>query len=463
MLRHVPDLFRAASLAALALAFATPARAALKPEEARAIAKEAYVYGYPLVDEYRLLYTYAVDTNSPDYKAPFNTIKSTARVYTPEDKVPTPNSDTQYSYAALDLRAEPVVLTLPAVEKDRYDSVQLVDLYSYNFGYLGTPGNEGGSFLIAGPTWKGETPKGVDTVIRADTELAIAIYRTQLKSPADLDNVKKIQAGYQVQPLSAFLNQPAQPAARKIEFVPPLTEKEQRSSPRFFDILAFVLQFCPTLPDEAALRERFVKIGVVPGKPFDLKSLSREVRGGFVKGMIDGDKEIANLRKTTNSSAGLFGSRAELGTDYVKRALAAQMGNFGNSKKEAFNVVYGGDATGQPLDAAKHGYVLHFAKGALPPAKGFWSLTMYGLPQQLLVANPLNRYLINSPMLPGLKRDADGGLTLYLQSESPGKALESNWLPAPKGPFAAALRIYLPEPSVLDGTWKAPAVEARKD
>src|SRR5262249_3139270 len=157
-----------------------------------------------------------------------------------------------------------------------------------------------------------------------------------------------------------------------------------------------------------------------------LNSLSREVRGGFVKGMIDGEKEITELRKTTKSSAGLFGSRAELGTNYVKRALAAQMGNFGNSKEEAFNVVYAGDATGRPLDAAKHGYVLHFAKGALPPAKGFWSLTMYGLPQQLLVANPLNRYLINSPMLPGLKRDPDGGVTLYLQSESPGKELEAN-------------------------------------
>ena len=469
MLRCIPTLLRAGSLVLAVTALAAPALAEpakVKPDdEARKIAKEAYVYGYPLVDNYRLLYAYSVDAKSPDYKAPFNTIKSTAHVFTPEDKVPTPNSDTQFSYAALDLRAEPVVLTLPPIEKDRYDSVQLVDLYSYNFAYLGTraTGNGGGSFVIAGPDWKGETPKGVAKVIRADTQLALAIFRTQLKSAADLDNVKKIQAGYKLQTLSAFLGKPAPPAAPKIEFVPPVTEKEQRSSPRFFDILAFVLQFCPTLPEEAALRASFEKIGVVPGKPFLHKGLSPEVRAGFVKGMMEGQQEIVNLRAQTRTSSGLFGSRAEVGTNYVKRALAAQMGNFGNSKDEAFTVVYGSDGANQPLDAAKQRYVLHFAKGTLPPAKAFWSLTMYGLPQQLLVANPLNRYEVNSPMLSGLKRDPDGGLTLYVQSDSPGKERESNWLPAPKGPFAAALRLYLPEPSVLDGSWKAPAPEARKD
>ena len=470
MLRRLPTLLRAGSLALAlvalgAIALAAPPAAKVKPDdETRKIVKEAYVYGYPLVDDYRLLYTYAVDTKSPDYKAPFNTIKSTARVFKPEDKVPTPNSDIQFSYAALDLRAEPVVLTLPPIEKERYNSVQLVDLYSYNFDYLGTraTGNGGGSFLVAGPDWKGETPKGVAKVIRADTQLALAIYRTQLKAPADLDNVKKIQAGYKLQTLSAFLGK-APPAAPKIEFVPPLEEKKERSSPRFFDILAFLLQFCPTLPEETALRASFEKIGVVPGKPFVLNGLSNEIRAGFVKGMMEGQQEIVNLRAQTRTSSGLFGSRAELGTNYVKRALAAQMGNFGNSKEEFFNIVYGSDGAGQSLDAAKQRYVLHFAKGALPPAKAFWSLTMYGLPQQLLVANPLNRYEINSPMLPGLKRDPDGGLTIYVQSDSPGKERESNWLPAPKGPFAAALRIYLPEASVLDGSWKASAMEVRKD
>ncbi|HVN36721.1 MAG TPA: DUF1254 domain-containing protein [Myxococcota bacterium] len=466
MLRRIPTLLRAAGLALGVIALAAPALAELTPDAAHSIAKEAYVYGYPLIDEYRMLYAYAVDTKSPAYKAPFNTIKSEARVFTPEDKaVSAPNSDTAYSYAVLDLRAEPLVFTLPPIEKDRYYSVQLVDLYSYNFGYLGTraTGNSGGSFLVAGPGWKGETPKGVVQVIRADTELGLAIYRTQLKGPADLDTVKKIQSGYKLQTLSAFLGKPAPPAAPKIDFVPPLSEKKQRMSPRFFSILAFVLRFCPTLPDETALRERFAKIGVVPGKPFVMTGLSREVRLAFVSGIKEGQQEIDALRAKTKTSSGLFGSRTELGTNYVKRALAAQMGNFGNSKDEAFNLVYGSDGAGQPLDASKQRYVLHFAKGALPPAKAFWSLTMYRLPQQLLVANPLNRYLINSTMLSGLKRDPDGGLTLYVQSDSPGKDHESNWLPAPKGPFAAALRLYLPEAPVLDGSWKAPVMEAHKD
>ncbi|HEX5068530.1 MAG TPA: DUF1214 domain-containing protein, partial [Myxococcota bacterium] len=202
---------------------------------------------------------------------------------------------------------------------------------------------------------------------------------------------------------------------------------------------------------------RFEKIRVVPGgKPFTLDGLSKEERIGFVKGMIQGQQEIDKLRAQTKSSSGLFGDRATLGTDYVKRALAAQVGIYGNSKQEAFYVIYASDSEGGALDASKERYTLHFAKDALPPAKAFWSLTMYKLPESLLVANPLKRYLINSPMLPGLKRDADGGITLYLQADSPGSELESNWLPAPKGPFAAALRIYLPEASVLDGKWKAP-------
>ena len=464
MLRSVLSAPRLASLLLAASLLPAAARAELTQEEARAIVKEAYVYGFPLVDDYRVLYGFAVDAKGPEFKAPFNAIRNEARVFTPADKtVQTPNSDTPYSFAALDLRAEPIVLTLPAVEAGRYYSVQLVDLYTYNFAYLGTraTGNGGGSFAIAGPGWKGETPKGVQKVIRADTELALAIYRTQLFDAADIENVKKIQAGYKVQTLSAFLGRPAPPAAPKLDFIAPLTPKEQLSSPRFFEILNFVLKLCPTLPTETALRARFAKIGVVPGQPFDVKNLSKEVRVGFARGTIDAHKEIAALHATAKSSSGLYGSREFLGTEYVKRALAARMGIYGNSREETFYIPYQTDSAGAALDAAKQRYTLHFAKDALPPVRAFWSVTMYGLPDRLLVANPIGRYLINSPMLPRLKRDADGGITLYLQSESPGKELEPNWLPAPKGSFFTVLRLYLPKPEVLDGHWKAPALEAR--
>jgi len=132
------------------------------------------------------------------------------------------------------------------------------------------------------------------------------------------------------------------------------------------------------------------------------------------------------------------------------------LGIYGNTKQEAMYPMYKADAAGQPLDAAKHRYTVHFAPGQLPPVHAFWSLTMYQMPSSLLVANPLNRYLINSPMLADLKRDADGGLTLYIQRESPGTGKESNWLPAPAGPFACVLRLYWPKEAALSGTWQAP-------
>ena len=218
------------------------------PEEARAIAKDAYIYGFPMVDNYRIQYAYFVDTKNPEYKAPWNHIANIPRVYTPTDTaIQTPNSDTPYSMVGMDLRAEPVVLTVPPIEKDRYFSIQLIDAYTFNFAYIGSraTGNDGGSFVIAGPGWKGETPKGVKEVIRSETELGIAAYRTQLFDPADLDNVKKIQAGYKAEPLSAFLGQQAPTAAPAIDFIKPLTPDQEKTSLEFFNVLNFILQFCP--------------------------------------------------------------------------------------------------------------------------------------------------------------------------------------------------------------------------
>src|SRR5580704_7903138 len=187
-----------AGAALLSVAPIMPARAqtSVTPAQARAIAKEAYVYGYPMVDSYRIQYAYFVDRGNPEYKAPWNQIRNFSRVFTPEDKaVQTPNSDTPYSFLGMDLRAEPVVLTVPPIEEERYFSIQLIDAYTFNFDYIGSrsTGNDGGRFLIAGPDWKGdEPPKGVKKVIRAETELVLAPYRTQLFNPGDIDNVKKV-------------------------------------------------------------------------------------------------------------------------------------------------------------------------------------------------------------------------------------------------------------------------------
>lgn len=433
--------------------------------EIRAIAKEAYIYGFPMVDSYRIQYAYFVNTQNPEYKASWNQIRNIARVFTPEDKaVQTPNSDTPYSMLGLDLRAEPMVLTVPEIEPERYFSIQLVDLYTFNFEYIGSraTGNGGGVFVIAGPGWQGETPSGVSKVIRTETEFVQAIYRTQLFNPADLDQVKEIQAQYQLQPLSEFLGQSAPASAPPVAFVPPLTPDAQKTSLEFFGILNFLLQFCPPVPSEVDLRSRFAQIGLEAGQEFSADALAPEVKEAMAQGVADAWAEFAALKKQVDAgqvtSGDLFGTRDYLQNNYLYRMAAAVLGIFGNSKQEAMYPFYTVDAEGQPLSGANR-YTLHFAADQLPPVNAFWSLTMYELPASLLVANPLNRYLLNSPMLPQFQRDADGGLTFYIQTESPGADLESNWLPAPAGPFFCAMRLYWPKAEALDGTWTAPAMQ----
>jgi hypothetical protein len=444
--------------------FAVATTSSAETAEARAIAKELYAFGVPLVDTYKTIYAFNVDKNNPQYKGPFNSILNIARVFTPEDTAfVTPNSDTPYSFAALDLRAEPVVITVPKLEKGRYFVFQLMDLYTFNFDYIGSraTGNGGGSFLIAGPGWAGETPKGITKVIRAETALVSVVGRTQLFSPADLDKVKRIQAGYKVQPLSSFLGTAPPAPAPAVAWIPPMAPGTERTSLEFFNQVAFLLQFAePPHPSEVELRRRFAKIGVVPGKPFDAAAVSPETRAALEAGMKDAQMEIdARRRSLAGRTDMLFGTREFLKNDYVARATGTQVGIGANSRDEAMYPILDKDASGQPLDARQHRYVLRFAKGQLPPVNAFWSITMYDVPKQLLVKNPLGRYLINSPMLPTLHPDADGGLSIYIQASSPGKAKESNWLPAPAGPFMVALRYYWPKPELLNAQWVTPPVE----
>jgi len=446
-------------------AVATARAAETTTAEARAIAKEAYTYGYPMVDSYRILHAYFVDQKSPEYKGPWNVIRNVPRVFTPEDKaVQTPNSDTPYSTVGMDLRSEPIVLTVPPIEKGRYFSIQLIDLYTHNFGYIGSraTGNEGGIFLIAGPNWKGRPPQGV-SLIRSETDWVLAVYRTQLFSPSDLDNVKKIQARYKAELLSTFLGQPALPAAPTIDFIKPLTPATQKASLEFFNILNFTLQFCPTNPSEAELFARFARIGVGSGKTFGASKLSHDTKEAIEAGMADAWAEQAALKKRIDAreltSGDLFGTREDLKNNYAYRMAGAIIGIYANSKAEAMYPAYTVDAGGQALDAATYRYTLRFEPGRLPPVNAFWSLTMYELPSSLLTANQLNRYLLNSPMLPAMKSDADGGLTLYIQHESPDTDKEANWLPAPNGPFFMALRLYWPKEEALNGKWTAPALK----
>jgi hypothetical protein len=439
----------------------------LTPDEARAIAKEAYIYGFPLVDSYRIQYAYFVDHNDPEYKGPWNQVHHTARVYTPNDKtVQSPNSDTPYSMVGADLRAEPLVLSVPEVEQGRYYSAQFIDWYTHNFAYVGSraTGNGAGSYLLAGPAWKGGQQAGIKEVLRCETEFAFIILRTQLFSAGDIENVRKIQAGYKVQPLSAFLGQPAPSSTPKTHFLQPLSAREERTSLEFFNDLDFVLRFCPVHPSETELWKRFALLGIGAGKQFDSQGLSEEQRRAVEDGRADAWRTFAEFKKqqvdTGKAVSGdLFGSRDYLKNNYLYRMTAAVLGIYGNSKEEAMYPTYFTDAAGQKLDGANYSYQLCFAPRRLPPVNAFWSLTLYELPASLLYANPLNRYLINSSMLPGLKRDGDGALTLYVQHDSPGADKESNWLPAPGGPFCLVLRLYWPKPEATKGSWKAPALE----
>jgi hypothetical protein len=277
---------------AAVLEFATIRAADITPSETKAIAEEGFIYGLPIVMNYGVEYEYSVDKSNPQYKAPFNQIKNEARVYTYKDTaIVTPNSDTPYSLLWLDLRAEPIVLSVPAVEKPRYYSVMLCDGNTFNYGYIGSraTGPEPGDYMVVGPGWKGETPAGIKKVFNSSTQFSAVAYRTQLFNPEDMPNVVKIQSGYKVQPLSAFLKQPAPPAAPAVDF--PKINKEMVKT-GFFDYLAYSLQFAPPGPEEKEIREKLARLGVEAGKKFDFKSLSPEQQKAVVEGVTAGEEKI---------------------------------------------------------------------------------------------------------------------------------------------------------------------------
>ncbi|MFA5958578.1 DUF1254 domain-containing protein [Hyphomicrobium sp.] len=471
------DLLCSAAMAALVATttMCSPAIAQNKAEwpsllEAKDIAEEGFIYGLPLVMYYAVMQEFAVDKNSGQFKAPFNEIKSLHHVATPEDTaVITPNSDTPYSFIWLDLRAEPMVISVPMVKKDRYFAVQLIDGNTYNFGYIGTraTGTEPGDYLVVGPGWKGETPPGIKKVFSSTTPFPLALIRTQLFDPGDMPNVEEIQAGYKAEPLSAFLKQPAPPAAPKIEFVPATTAGIKNN---FFEYLDAALQFVPETQRDKAIRAKLARIGVGPGKTFVFKDLSLEHKAEILVGMRQGDdkvdKWLAGGNKNINgwNVGSFFGDEAFYNGDWLMRAGAAKGGLLGNDAVEAMYPYTRTDATGEPLDGSKHKYTITFAPGQLPPVNAFWSVTMYDGKSQLLVKNPINRYLINSPMLSAMKKEADGSLTLYIQKDSPGADKEANWLPAPDDKIYLVMRLYWPKtttPSILppgEGTWQPPGV-----
>jgi hypothetical protein len=306
-------------------------------------------------------------------------------------------------------------------------------------------------------------------VFRSASHFAFSLFRTQLFSAADMPQVAALQDAYRLQPLSAFLGQPAPAPAATIDF--PKVDRELAKK-NFFDYLDFALQFIPPSAAEKPLRARLASIGIGPDKRFAFSELPWTHRLAVLWGMRQGSRHIDQaLEKMGNNINGWQigalsgGADANLTGDWLTRAMVTRAGIYALDAEEAVYPLTRALADGTPLDTGKHAYRLTFQADELPPAQAFWSITLYDAESQFLVRNPLDRYLINSSMLPQLQSNADGSITLYIQQHSPGAALESNWLPGPDGPIYLVMRLYWPRlqaPSVLPagkGSWQPPALQ----
>ena len=439
--------------------------ASLTPDEARAIAEEAYIFSFPILESYKMLFAQALFEGSGAYEAPLNVMKHKTVLLGPDyTLIVRPNNDTFYSIVWLDLRGDPIVISVPAIPLDRYYSFQLIDLYTHNFAYIGSraTGPDAGDYLIAGPRWDGDVPDGIDGVIRSETELAVALGRTAVFGEDDVPAAMTIQEQYKATPLSQFMG--GAPPAPKPELSLPPYNPQQASSAGFVALVNALLPFIVPDPSEAELWKRFAAIGV-GNSEFSVEELDPEIRSAIDAGVAAAIEKIqgavSELGRRENGwslTEGAFGTREAMQGKYLTRSAAAFFGLWGNSLEEAFYPDAAFDADGDSLDGSKHSYVLHFAADALPPVKGFWSLSMYKLPEQLFIRNPIDRYTIGDRTR-DLEYGEDGSLTLYIQHESPGAGREANWLPAPDGPFSVTARLYWPDPDALDPLWVPPAIE----
>ncbi|MEV7179193.1 DUF1254 domain-containing protein [Kitasatospora sp. NPDC093679] len=437
----------------------------------RGTAAEAWIWGLPMLENYRTLHAQAVDEADPRYVGGFGVFRHYPHPFTPANTdVVTPNNDTPYSLAWLDLRAEPWVLEVPAT--DRYHVLPLHDLDTCYVGFVGsrTTGNGAGRHLVLGPDHRGTPGEGFDGVLHADTRLVGIVGRTHLAGPEDVPALERVQAGYRLRPLSAHLGTEPPPSAP--DPVWPVWREEVLDGLEFFSFLDFLLGFFPVLPADADLRRRLAELGVGTGD-FEPAALPLGIRGAMARGIADARTRLSAAVAGSHDSTALFGTRVQLGTDHLGRAIGVLRGLYGLPVEEAWYTAWTteedpdsagglgsaggrGGAGGRPLDGSVRSYLLRFPPGGRPPARYFWSVTVYGLPDQLLVDNPVDRYSIGD-RTPGLTADEDGGLTLRLRHERPEDPREqANWLPVPAGPFMAVLRVYGPEPTVLDGRWQRP-------
>lgn len=439
----------------------------IPPSEAQQIAEEAYIYAYPMLEHYKMMFAMAMYPQSGAYTAPFNVMYHNPELSTPKDTIIVrPNNDTFYSGVWFDLSEQPQVLKVPKIEDNRYYSFQIIDLYTHNIGYVGTraTGFEGGSYLFAGPNWDGEVPDGINKVFRSEGNYLLALGRTQVFGPDDLETTKKVLEGFSVESLNVFNGLSEVAKIPENPNIPPF-DPNQIKNVNFISYLNALMATASIHPSEKELFDIFSKIGIEPGRIVNEADLDPELKEAIERGIANAMKkieaEVSNLGERQNGwmlISGAFGNREAMQGKYLRRAAAAYFGLWGNNLEEAYYPEANVDEDGEELDGSKHNYTIHFEADRLPPVKAFWSFTMYKLPEQLLVANEINRYIIASNTK-GLKYNADGSLDIYIQKENPGPELESNWLPAHDGPFSLQARFYWPEPESLDPLYVPPVVQ----
>jgi len=437
-------------------------------DQAAEIAVEAYVFGYPLVlmDVTRQVMTAVPKAGA--LKAPVNQFIHVREFPDPTfTEVVSPNADTLYSTAWLDLTKEPIILSVPDVGK-RYYLMEMLDSWTNVFAAPGTrtTGNGRGDFAIVGPQWKGKLPADVKE-IKSPTNMVWLLGRTQTNGKEDYAAVRSIQDQYKLTPLSAWgkdykLPDNAPVAAGIDVKTPPVEQVAKMDAATFFARLNILMKDNPPANADVSAVNSVAAIGVAPGTPFDLKSLDPAVAKS-VEGSVKAAQAKIAAEAGKPHGKKVYGwdvmtNLGRYGTDYLFRSVVALVGLGANLPEDALYPRATEDTDGQPLAGASS-YVVHFPKEQLPPVNAFWSLTMYNS-KQFFIQNPINRYSIGDR--DKLKFNDDGSLTINIQHESPGKEKESNWLPAPKDSFNVFMRLYWPKKEIVDGAWKMPGVERMK-
>ena len=446
------------------LAAPVKAQSSITEQEAHAIGVDVYLYFYSLVsmDVTRKVFT-NIEPGREYGRGPMNTFQSMPAYPAASDKgVVRYNFDTLYSAAWLDMTKEPMIVSVPETH-GRYYLLPMLDMWTDVFASPGwrTTGTGPGNFLLTPPGWSGPAPSGM-TRIEAPTPLVWIIGRTKTDGAADYDAVHKIQAGYKVTPLSQW-GKPATPPTVIIDTsvdmkTPPRVQVDTMPAAKFFAYAAELLKVIPPHLTDQPMIAQLKKIGFEPGTSFDMGKLDPVIRKALEGAPQDAQQLIAwkvpTLARVVNGWSMNTDTMGVYGNYYLKRATVTRLGLGANLPEDAIYPVNLADETGKPLDGANK-YMLHFDRGATPPADAFWSVTLYDS-EGFQVANALNRFNLASWM--PLKSNADGSLDLYFQNESPGENKEANWLPAPKGAFNLLMRLYAPRMEALTGKWNPPPI-----